>query len=254
MSWWGPLDGVFARGYLKGHVANQGFFARLSNLWTGFLSLWISDMEKDHPEIAYENSINGMIEKYTQLKKATAAIIRRREDIETRLKARTKELEQIDADLNTAIETEQDDIAMVLISKKNALEAEVNELNQELEQAKQDAEDAKGSLLNVQAEINKLKSEKDRMLAKMASAKARIQIQDQLEGLSVDAEVKALDNVRDHINNMSAEAKLGRELAGESLDGKLAKLRRQTGDVTAKKQLEELKAKRAAAKAAQKTM
>ncbi|MEQ9501985.1 MAG: PspA/IM30 family protein [Deltaproteobacteria bacterium] len=235
-------------------MANQGFFARLSNLWTGFLSLWISDMEKDHPEIAYENSINGMIEKYTQLKKATAAIIRRREDIETRLKARTKELEQIDADLNTAIETEQDDIAMVLISKKNALEAEVTELNQELEQAKQDAEDAKSSLLNVQAEINKLKSEKDRMLAKMASAKARIQIQDQLEGLSVDAEVKALDNVRDHINNMSAEAKLGRELAGESLDGKLAKLRRQTGDVTAKKQLEELKAKRAAAKAAQKTM
>lgn len=235
-------------------MAGQGFFARLSNLWTGFLSLWISDMEKEHPEIAYENSINGMIEKYTQLKKATAAIIRRREDIETRLRARTKELAQIDADLNTAIETEQDDIAMVLLSKKNALDGEVAELNGELEQAKQDAEDAKSSLLNVQAEINKLKAEKDRMLAKMASAKARIQIQDQLEGLSVDAEVKALDNVRDHINNMSAEAKLGRELAGESLEGKLAKLRRQTGDVTAKKQLEELKAKRAAAKAAQKTM
>ena len=35
------------------------------------------------------------------------------------------------------------------------------------------------------------------MLAKMQSAQARIQIQEQLEGLSVDAEVKALDNVRD---------------------------------------------------------
>jgi phage shock protein A len=233
---------------------NTGFFARLANLWSGFLSLWVSDLEKEHPEIAYENSINAMIEKYTQLKKATAAIIRRREDIENRLQARTKELAQIDADLNTAIETEQDDIAIVLISKKNALESEVTELNAELEMAKQDAEDAKASLLNVQAEINKLKAEKDRMLAKMASAKARIQIQDQLEGLSVDAEVKALDNVRDHINSLNAEAKLGRELAGESLDGKLAKLRRQTGDVTAKKQLEELKAKRAAAKAAAKTM
>lgn len=235
-------------------AGKTGFFSRLSNLWTGFLSLWISDLEKDHPEIAYENSINGMVEKYTQLKKATAAIIRRREDIETRLKARNKELLQIDADLNTALETEQDDIAMVLLSKKNTLEGEVAELTGDLEQAKLDAEDAKGSLLNVQAEINKLKAEKDRMLAKMASAKARIQIQDQLEGLSVDAEVKALDNVRDNINNLSAEAKLGRELAGESLDGKLAKLRRQTGDVTARKQLEELKAKRAAAKASQKTM
>ena len=25
---------------------------RLANLWKGFLSLWISDIEKEHPEIA----------------------------------------------------------------------------------------------------------------------------------------------------------------------------------------------------------
>ena len=30
-----------------------GFFKRLSNLLSGFLSLWISDVEKEHPEIAY---------------------------------------------------------------------------------------------------------------------------------------------------------------------------------------------------------
>jgi len=236
-------------------LAGSGFFARLSNLWTGFLSLWVSDLEKDHPEIAYENSINSMIEKYTGLKKATAAIIRRREDIETRLLAREKELAQVDADLTTAMETDEDELSLVLINKKNALEGDITELRSDLEQARQDSEDAKSSLLNVQAEINKLKAEKDRMLAKMQSAQARIQIQGQLEGLSVDAEVKALDNVRGHINNLSAEAKLGKELAGESLEGRLQKLRRQTGDVTAKKQLEEMKQKRAAAKAqAQKTL
>jgi hypothetical protein len=47
---------------------------------------------------------------------------------------------------------------------------------------------------------------------------------------------------------------LGKELAGESLEGRLQKLRRQTGDVTAKKTLEEMKAKRLAAKNQQKTM
>jgi phage shock protein A len=232
-------------------VAGQGFFARLANLWSGFLSLWVSDLEKEHPEIAYENSINSMIEKYTALKKATAAIIRRREDIEMRLKKQVAELDQVNADLNTAVDSNQDELALVLINKKNALEAEVKELSGELDQAKNDAEDAKRALLNVQAEINKLKAEKDRMLAKMESAKARIKVQEQLEGLSVDAEVKALDNVRSHINNLTAEAKLGKELAEGSLDGKLAELRRQTGDVTAKKQLEEMKAKKAAAKAAQ---
>jgi phage shock protein A len=235
-------------------VAQAGFFTRLSNLWQGFLSLWISDIEKDHPEIAYENSINSMIEKYTLLKKATAAIIRRREDVEGRLARQKKELAQVEADLNTAVDSNEDELAMILINKKNALEGEVGELASELELAKNDAEDAKSSLLNVQAEINKLKAEKDRMLAKMASAQARIKIQEQLEGLSVDAEVKALDNVRNHIENLSAEAKLGKELAGESLEGRLQKLRRQTGDVTAKKTLEEMKAKRLAAKNTQKTL
>lgn len=232
-------------------MAGTGFFARLSNLWSGFLSLWVSDLEKDHPEIAYENSINAMVKKYGTLKKATAAIIRRREEIEGRLNGRMQELTQVEADLNTAVETNEDELALILINKQNALQSEVQELTDELDQARQDADDAKASLLNVQSEINKLKSEKDRMLAKMASAKARIQVQDQLEGLSVDAEVKALENVRQNINQLSAEASLNKELSGESLDARLAKLRRQTGDVTAKKQLEELKAKRAAAQAAQ---
>ncbi len=234
--------------------SGSGFFTRLSNLWGGFLNLWVSDLEKDHPEIAYENSINAMIEKYSRLKKATAAIIRRREDIEGRLRDREKELNQVEADLNTAVETEEDELALILINKKNALDGEVLELSADLDQARQDASDAKASLLAVQSEINKLKSEKDRMLAKMASAKARIQVQDQLEGLSVDAEVKALDNVREHINGLQAEAKLGKELSGETLDGRLKKLRQQTGDVTARSELEALKAKRAAAKSAQKTM
>jgi phage shock protein A len=212
-------------------------------------------LEKDHPEVAYENSINAMIEKYQTLKKATAAIIRRREDVEGRLQEKEKELAQVEADLETAVDTEQDDLALVLINKKDALTSEVGELTEELEQAKQDADDAKASLLNVQSEINKLRSEKDRMLAKMASAQARMQVQQQLDGLSVDAEVKALDNVREHINNVAAESRLNKEIQGETLENRLQKLRRQTGDVTAKKQLEEMKAKRAAAKAQQqKTM
>ena len=251
----GLLDASIAGGYSEDTVAQTGFFTRLANLWRGFLSLWISDLEKDHPEVAYENSINAMIEKYQTLKKATAAIIRRREDIEGRADVKRKDLEQAEADLETALDSEQDDLALVLITKKDALASEVGELNAELEQARQDAEDAKASLMNVQSEINKLKQEKDRMLAKMASAKARLQIQEQLDGLSVDAEVKALDNVREHINSLAAESDLNKELADETVENRLQKLRRQTGDVTARKQLEALKAKRAAAKAGtQKTM
>src|SRR5258706_7777510 len=97
----------------------MGVISRIANLWRGFLSLWIADIEKEHPEIAYENAINSMVEKYTKLKNATAAIIRRREDVDARFKAATKELAQTEAELGVAVETNQDDLAVVLIQKKN---------------------------------------------------------------------------------------------------------------------------------------
>ena len=231
-----------------------GFFKRLSNLLSGFMSLWISDVEKDHPEIAYENAINGMVEKYAKLKRATAAIIRRRDEVNERYTTQTKELAEVTSDLDVAVQTAKDDLALILIQKKNQLEKEVADLKTDLETAGTDADSAKASLLQVQAEIKKLQAEKDNMLAKMESAKARIRIQEQLDGLSVDAEVKALENVRGHIKNTIAEANLGKELSESTLDQKLKALRAQTGDVTARSQLDEMKAKMAAKKAAVKTL
>jgi len=227
-------------------MANINFFDRIGNLWSGFLSLWITDVEKRHPEIAYQNAIDAMIEKYSMLKSATASIIRRRQDVEARLKSGTEELASITADLEGAIATGQDDLAVVLIQKKNALDTSVAALKGDMEQAQKDADDAKDSLLQVKGEIDKLKAEKDRMLAQMLSAQARVKIQNQLEGLSVDAEVRALDNVREHIKNTVAEANLGQELRSSDLDVRLAKLRQSSGAVTAKQQLEEMKKARAA--------
>jgi phage shock protein A len=234
-------------------MASVGFFGRLTNLWKGFVSLWISDVEKKHPEIAYENAINSMVEKYTQLKKATAAIIRRREDVESRLSIANKELAQVEADLATAVETNQQDLGIVLLQKQKSLSAEVAELRAESESAVKDADSAKASLVQVQAEIKKLKAEKDSMLAKMHSAQVKVRIQEQLEGLSVENEVKALDGVREHIKNTIAEANLGKELGESDLDNRLKALRSQTGEVTAKSDWERLRAAQAA-KAGQKTM
>lgn len=232
-------------------MADVGLFTRLKNLWKGFVSIWISDIEKEHPEIAYENAINSMIEKYSKLKQATAAIIKRREDIDERLKRAARELAQTEAELNAAVETNQDDLSVILIQKKNQLETEVAEMRGDLDVASKDADSAKSSLLQVQGEIKKLKAERDVMLARMQSAQARLRIQEQLDGFSVDAEVRALDNVREHIKTTVAAANLGKELAETSLDGRLAALKSQAGDVQAKQQLAEIKAKRAAQQASQ---
>ena len=166
------------------------------------------------------------------------------------MKSEEGELASVTADLEGAMATGQDDLAVVLIQKKNALDASIAILKGDLTQAQTDAEEAKDSLLQVKNEIEKLKAEKDRMLAQMQSAQARVKIQNQLEGLSVDAEVRALDNVREHIKNTVAEANLGKELRDSDLDVRLAKLRQSSGAVTAKQQLEEMKKMRASQAAA----
>jgi phage shock protein A len=207
--------------------------------------LWISDVDKANHENAYENAITSMIEKYSGLKRATAAIIRRREELEQRHGTQAKELAQVSLDLNVAVETNQDDLALVLIQKKNQLQAEVAELETDMKTASKDADSAKASLMQVQTEIKKLKAEKDAMMAKLQSAQARIRIQQQLEGLSVDNEAKALDNVREHIKNTIAQANLEKELGESSLDQRLSALRAQSGEVTARQQLDQLKAAQA---------
>lgn len=227
-------------------MAQINFFARLSNLWQGFVSLWIADVEKKHPEIAYENAINSLVTKYTKLKTATAAIVRRRDEINARVNAEKAALATVSGDLETALATNQDDLALVLLQKKAAVEAELAGLASEAEQSNVDANDAKSALLAVKGEIGKLKAERDRMLAKMQSADARIAIQSQLDGLSVEADVQALDKVRDHINTKISEANLGKELRDSDLDVRLDKLRQASGTVTARAQLDELKRQRAA--------
>jgi phage shock protein A len=222
-------------------MANNAIMSRLWNLWTGFVALWVTDIEKEHPEIAYQNSIASMTEKYSKLKQASGRIIARRIDLEGRLQAAKAELAQVATQLNAALATNQDDLALVLIQKKNALDEDVKGMDADYAEADKDAEEAKASLLDMKGEIDRLKAEKDRMIAKFQSAQARINIQESLDGLSIDAEVQALAGVREHIKGRVAEAKLGSELRESDLDQRLKTLNRSAGAVTARAQLEQMK-------------
>jgi hypothetical protein len=51
-----------------------------------------------------------------------------------------------------------------------------------------------------------------------------VQIQETLSGLTTDADIAALDNVRTGIKKLQAEADVGAELEGSSLDAKLKKI------------------------------
>lgn len=229
-------------------------FTRLGNLVRGFMSLFVSGIEQQHPEIAYENAINTMIAKYNKLKNATAGLIRLREDAADRLQKAQAQQHELTAMLEQAMAEGQDDIAVELIERKDAIDAEIASLQAEMEAAEKDVGTAKTALTEVKGEIAKLKAEKDRMLAKMQSAQARVRIQDQLEGLSVDAELRALENVRTGIKDTIARAKLGDELRESDLDVRLKSLRTNSSKASARNKLEALKKERAGQAGADRTI
>lgn len=224
-----------------------GFFDRLANLWDGFWSLWIGGHERKNPEVVYESALNARIRKHGQLKSAAANIVYLRNKLEKELTSKRAELEQVQQQIPVALDEEEDEVALVLIQSKDDLTADIASLTAELEKTASEADEAKRALVSFQGEIEKLRKEKERMIAVKETAEARIKIQETLSGLSVDADIRALDNVRESIGKLQAEADMGSELAGASLDGRLREIRAKTSTVAARNQLTELKRQRASA-------
>jgi phage shock protein A len=229
----------------------MGFFSRLGNLWKGFWSGWLSDKESESPEAVYDVAIDERVERHQSLKKAVSGIVYLRNKTQAELEENQKELGEIQAQIPVAVEEGEDDVALVLLQKKSQLTTRITELQLELEKVAVQAEESKSALVSFRAEIENLKREKEEMLAKKANAEARIQIQETLDGLSTEDDIKALENVREHIEKLQAEADIATELEGDSLETKLASIREKTATDSAQNQLDELKKQMAARKAAE---
>ena len=79
------------------------------------------------------------------------------------------------------------------------------------------------------------------MLARLANAKARLRLHETLSGLSPDADIRALDAVRDHVNRLVAEVALVREGGDPELERRLGVIRDHEATAAARAQLDELK-------------
>src|SRR5690606_25056271 len=146
-------------------LTTMGFFDRLANIWRGFLSLWVSDIETRNPEAVYEAAIDERVRKHRDLKKAVSGIVYLRNKLSAELETKERELKEVMNQLPVAIEDGEDEVALVLIQKKDELTQAIENLSAELKKVSDQAEDAKAGLLAFQSEIEKLKREKEQMMA-----------------------------------------------------------------------------------------
>jgi phage shock protein A len=218
----------------------RGLFGRLRSLIHGMFALWIRDNERQNPRAVYEEAIHERVRQYRELKEAVAGILYMRNKLEAEITERRVEIAGMHDDIRRGIRRGQDDVALTLIARKQQLMGELEHAERELEGLRSEAEEAKVNLVRFRDEIRSLEREKGRMLATLANAQARRRMQEALEGLSVDAEMQALEGVREHIARLATEGSLDRELGNEPMRSRLAAIRDDARQEAARRELDEL--------------
>ncbi len=219
----------------------QGLIGRLTNLIRGIFSSWIKDRESRSPRAVYQQAIDERIRQYRQLKEAVAGILYMRNKLEGEIHERRAEIARLNDDIRRAVRRGDDQASVALIVHKQAQTEELERAEQERRDVRAEAEEAKRNLVSFREEIRALEREKGRVLARLANAHARRRIQEALEGLSVDADMRALESVREHVARMSTEGELSREVGSDGLRTRLREIRQEARLEGARRELEELK-------------
>ena len=219
----------------------MNFVSRLYNLVRGGLSNWLGGREQKNPAAVYEAAINERLEQYVKLRQAAAGVLYMRGKLAREVEMKTAALKGLTRELEYAVDHDQDDVAMALIGRRDALSAEVARVTEELAELNREAEAAKKNLVAFQGEVVRLREEKVRMLAKLANAKARLRLQETIKGISPDADIRALEEVRSHVERLVAEAQVSREVNDAELEKKLENIREAEASNSARAQLDELK-------------
>jgi phage shock protein A len=220
------------------------FLSRFFKLISGKLTRWLKAREAQDPEAVYEAAITERLHRYQQLKSAAAGVIYMRNKLERELKAKTAELAEVAEEAAQAADMNEDKCALILLQRKHELSGDCDRLREELGDLTREAEEAKQNLISFKGEIEKLKIEKVRMLARLKNAQARVRIQEALERVSYDEDVRALEEVRESIQRVLAQAGVNQELGGSELDAKLDEIRKRNAEAKAQAELDDLKRRR----------
>jgi phage shock protein A len=220
---------------------SRGLFGRIRNLMRGMMSVWVRDTERDNPRAVYEQAINERTGQYRELKEAVAGILYMRNKLEAEIAERRAEIARVFDEVRRAIRSGNDDASIHLIAQKQLLMEELERAECELEGVRAEAEEAKSNLIRFREEIRELVNEKSRMLATLASAQTRRRITEALDGLSVDADMRALESVREHIAKIATETSLDREIGADQVRTRIRAIRDEVRGESARRELAELK-------------
>ncbi len=236
----------------------MGLLSRIWNILRGMLFEEVEKAEVKNAAVVYDQAIRAKIERFHRLRDAVGGLEANRIRMESRLNELKRLLDEVNKDLQTAIQTENETLGPILLQKKQELESQIPPLEKELDQAVREVNDHMQNLTMAQADIDALRREKEKSLAHAETDLLRKEIEDEIARLSVDSsEMAALDNVRQRLEKLHGEAQVAQRLGETDVNRQLQKLRAESRSENSKtdfKKLVELSKAQAAAGKPEKTL
>lgn len=158
---------------------------------------------------------------YTQMREAVAELIRIREMKMDEVKQLNKQSDELEQKMAGAIELfkktpdERYRAAYGQLAAQNeSTEVRIKELVAEIDEQQKGIERYKGRLLELQRQIESLSKEEAETVADIVSSQKIRELNDRLQGLSMDSQSKNLEAIRTARQKAKAVAKLSNELSG----------------------------------------
>lgn len=191
----------------------------------------------------YNTAISKKEEEYQKAHAIYAQMLGKIENYETQLRSLKKENMQLDLNITSCVEKNDDDGAKVYLTRQQEVTDKIDIIKEAVKELKENANLQDETLKDMFDELNKLKSEKETSILALETAQVTKSLK-ATSGISTNEEDKLLDKVRDGVKKTKEEAD-GNKIAYEnSATVQQKRLDKKMKDEEIQKKLEQLKAAR----------
>ena len=205
--------------------------SRFWNFMTGWLRHEQGRLEATRPEIVYEQALRDQRKKYNQMEEAVSGLVYNRNRLDQDLDSTRSELDEVQAMLAQAVADAQSDeratsedaitIGTMLHEQEAALLDRVEQLSESRDAANAQIEEYQGKLVEFQSRVKQLEDEKTRAAAQARVDQETIRLNRELSGMSVDDDTEALNDLREKMGRLHAQAAMTSEMRGKSVEERL---------------------------------
>ncbi len=220
----------------------MGIFQRIRDNLSQQLNQVVDGVERRNVAAVYESAIDHAIQQLAEHKGRIASLVVMRDRTTEEVAALETELEQVVAGVQGAVAQDDDDTALVLLTRKEELTTERSDKARLLADLTDQLEGATAGQKELKEGVQALTREKERAVANHALAEARIDVDEALTGLSDQAHIRGLHSVRESIGRLERQANPGRvDGEGKRVRGRAEAMGRKAAEASARDQLEALK-------------